>query len=177
MKTTKKDQATSATTPTPSPYSKLATFLLCLFVGFFGAHRIYVRRYITALLMMLTVGYCFIGVFIDLWNIRRNRFKDWKRRPVVNLRTKKDTLAMLFALVSPFFTIKVLPSIIRLLILSFIYLAEWSGLAGPEDLSSLRQLASGSSAIQTNIPAPQIPAPDLSTDKAPQEENNAEKKD
>ena len=39
-----------------SPKSRLAAALLCFFLGVFGTHRFYLKKYATAILMLLTVG-------------------------------------------------------------------------------------------------------------------------
>lgn len=49
---------------------------LCLFAGIFGAHRFYVRKWGTGLLMLLTLGGCGLWVLIDLILIALNKFDD-----------------------------------------------------------------------------------------------------
>lgn len=54
----------------------LPTFLLCLFLGIFGAHRFYVRKYGTAVLQILTFGGLGIWVLIDFILIIIGSFRD-----------------------------------------------------------------------------------------------------
>lgn len=43
----------------------IKAFFLCFFLGIFGAHRLYMKDYLTFFLYFLTVGYCGVGVIID----------------------------------------------------------------------------------------------------------------
>ena len=43
----------------------IKAFFLCFFLGIFGAHRLYMKDYLTFFLYFLTVGYCGLGVIID----------------------------------------------------------------------------------------------------------------
>lgn len=54
----------------------LPSFLLCLFFGFFGAHRFYVRKYGTAVLQILTLGGFGFWVLIDFILIIIGSFRD-----------------------------------------------------------------------------------------------------
>ncbi len=45
---------------------KWIAFLLCLFLGIFGAHKFYEERYGLAVLYLLTGGLCGIGAIVDL---------------------------------------------------------------------------------------------------------------
>lgn len=57
--------------------SRLTTLLLCLFLGIFGAHRIYVGKIWTGLLMLLSIGGGLgIWTLIDLIMIICNTFTD-----------------------------------------------------------------------------------------------------
>ncbi|AHH11602.1 TM2 domain-containing protein (plasmid) [Borrelia coriaceae] len=49
--------------------SKIILFLLCLFLGWLGIHRLYIKKIGTGLLYMFTGGLLGIGVFIDLISI------------------------------------------------------------------------------------------------------------
>jgi len=42
------------------------TWLLLVFLGFFGAHRFYMEKWITAILYLLTGGFFLIGYLYDL---------------------------------------------------------------------------------------------------------------
>lgn len=56
--------------------SKLTTLLLCLFLGVFGAHRFYVRKFGTGILYLCTGGLFGVGFFVDLFSIIFNKFTD-----------------------------------------------------------------------------------------------------
>lgn len=75
-------QARMAAPPMParvvSPTDKriLPAFLLCFFVGVFGAHRFYVGKVGTAIAMIFTLGGLGIWALIDLIMIVTGSFKD-----------------------------------------------------------------------------------------------------
>ena len=54
----------------------LACLLLCIFLGTLGGHRFYVRKFGTAILMILTAGGCGIWTIIDLVMIITGKFQD-----------------------------------------------------------------------------------------------------
>lgn len=54
----------------------LPTFLLCLFLGGFGAHRFYVGKIGTAILQIFTLGGLGIWVLVDFIMIIVGAFKD-----------------------------------------------------------------------------------------------------
>jgi TM2 domain-containing membrane protein YozV len=59
-----------------SPKSRLAAALLCFFLGVFGAHRFYLKKTGTALLMILTLGGLGIWTLVDLIFIVTGSFRD-----------------------------------------------------------------------------------------------------
>lgn len=65
-----------------SPKSGGITLLLCLFLGFLGAHRFYVKKIWTGLLMLITAGGFGIWLFVDLILIVTNQFEDKQGRRV-----------------------------------------------------------------------------------------------
>ena len=67
-----------------SPYSKTVTLLLCLFLGGFGAHRFYVGKNGTAVLLLLLTlcGFGGIWAIIDLILILTDGFTDNMGRAV-----------------------------------------------------------------------------------------------
>ena len=58
------------------PKSKLVTFILCLFLGFFGIHRFYTGHIITGILYMLSLGFFGIGIVIDILYIITGSYRD-----------------------------------------------------------------------------------------------------
>ena len=64
------------TGPDRSPRSRLAAALLCFFLGWIGAHRFYVGKTGTGLLMVLTLGGFGIWSLIDLILIACGAFTD-----------------------------------------------------------------------------------------------------
>lgn len=59
-----------------SPKSRLVTLLLCFFLGGFGAHRFYVGKIGTGILMLLTLGGLGIWWLIDTIIIIVGSFED-----------------------------------------------------------------------------------------------------
>lgn len=62
---------------------KWTAFLLCLFLGIFGAHRFYVGKAGTGLVWLFTGGLFGIGWFIDLIVILCGGFKDNAGQPLI----------------------------------------------------------------------------------------------
>ena len=48
------------------PKSKWVAFFLCLFFGILGAHKFYEGKILFGVIYILTVGFCGIGVVVDL---------------------------------------------------------------------------------------------------------------
>ncbi len=65
-----------------SSKSRLVALLLCWFLGVFGAHRFYVGKTGTAILMILTLGGLTVWVLIDLIMIAVGSFRDSEGRRV-----------------------------------------------------------------------------------------------
>ena len=59
-----------------SSKSRLAAALLCFFLGCFGAHRFYLKKTGTALLMLVTLGGLGIWALVDLIFILTGSFRD-----------------------------------------------------------------------------------------------------
>jgi TM2 domain-containing membrane protein YozV len=56
--------------------SRLAAALLCFFLGCFGAHRFYLKKTGTAILMLCTLGGLGIWALVDLIFILTGSFRD-----------------------------------------------------------------------------------------------------
>jgi len=65
-----------------SPKSRLGALLLCWFLGVFGAHRFYVGKAGTAILMILTLGGLTLWVLVDFIMIATGSFRDSEGRKV-----------------------------------------------------------------------------------------------
>ena len=63
-----------------SPRSRLVALLFCIFLGPFGAHRFYVRKIATAILMLCTFGGLGLWVLADLILIALGSFRDKEGR-------------------------------------------------------------------------------------------------
>ena len=63
-----------------SPFKMVHAALLCFFLGGLGAHRFYVGKVGTALLMILTLGGFGIWLLIDFIMILTGGFKDKEGR-------------------------------------------------------------------------------------------------
>jgi TM2 domain-containing membrane protein YozV len=59
-----------------SPKSRLAAALLCFFLGVFGAHRFYLKKTGTAILMIITLGGLGVWTLVDLILIVVGSFRD-----------------------------------------------------------------------------------------------------
>ena len=58
-----------------SSKNSTTAFLLCMFLGWLGAHRFYCGRGFTGTLYLLTLGFVGIGVIIDMFRIAYGYFK------------------------------------------------------------------------------------------------------
>lgn len=64
----------------PPPKSKMVALLLCIFLGFFGAHRLYVGKVGTGIVWLFTAGLFGIGWIADIILIAIGSFRDrWGR--------------------------------------------------------------------------------------------------
>ena len=72
--------------PNVSDKDLLVTVILCLFFGYLGAHRFYVGKIGTAILMLLTCGGLGIWILIDFLTIISERFTDDNGKVLKNLR-------------------------------------------------------------------------------------------
>ncbi|CEG58427.1 DUF4864 domain-containing protein [Legionella fallonii] len=88
--------------PKPVPISRkksgTTALLLCIFMGMLGAHRFYVGKYWTGLLMLCTGGLMGVWVVIDLTSIARNKFSDKNENElelIHNITPVKETLIVM----------------------------------------------------------------------------------
>ena len=65
-----------STESTRSEKSFVATLVLCVLLGQFGAHRFYVGKIGTGIVMLLTLGGLGIWQLIDIIRIAVQKFKD-----------------------------------------------------------------------------------------------------
>ena len=59
-----------------SDKSKTVAFILCLFLGVFGAHYFYVGRIGRGVLALLTMNFFIVGDVLDLLKILSGEFRD-----------------------------------------------------------------------------------------------------
>ena len=59
-----------------SPLSFTTVFFLCFFLGVFGAHRFYVKKTGTALIMLFTCGGVGVWALVDYFTIVLGNFTD-----------------------------------------------------------------------------------------------------
>lgn len=59
-----------------SPKSRIATILLCWFLGYLGVHRFYVGKTISGIVYLLTGGIFLIGVWYDFIMLLLGKFQD-----------------------------------------------------------------------------------------------------
>lgn len=69
--------------PEASPKSPMLTLMLCMFLGFTGAHRFYVGKTKTALLMLCTLGGVGFWMIADTVKIVCNEFTDNANRIIL----------------------------------------------------------------------------------------------
>lgn len=54
---------------TAGPVNYSVAWLLLTYLGFLGAHRFYMGKWITGILYLLTIGFLGVGVFLDFWTL------------------------------------------------------------------------------------------------------------
>lgn len=89
--------------PLESPKSSKVTLVLCMLFGMLGAHRFYVGKKWTGILMLLSCGGLGVWVLIDLILILKNKFEDKKGRPLQlthDLSPVKETLLVVGSVVA-----------------------------------------------------------------------------
>jgi TM2 domain-containing membrane protein YozV len=72
----------ATTTTATGQKSWLVALLLCFFVGVLGAHRFYVGKIGTGILMLVTVGGFGLWALIDLITIAVGKFSDKQGLPL-----------------------------------------------------------------------------------------------
>lgn len=77
-------QNTMGFTPGISKKNKIVALLLCIFLGYFGAHKFYVGKVGMGILYLFTMGFFGIGWLIDVILIATGSFKDEFGLPLKN---------------------------------------------------------------------------------------------
>ena len=54
---------------TPGPIDYDLTWILLVFLGLFGVHRMYMGKWLTGILYLLTGGFFLLGYIYDLWTL------------------------------------------------------------------------------------------------------------
>ena len=67
-----------------SPKSRLITLLLCIFLGYLGAHRFYTGRYLLGVLYVFTIGIFGIGWLVDIVLAAIGKMRDRHGLQIVN---------------------------------------------------------------------------------------------
>ncbi len=83
----------------------LPAIVLCAFFGVFGAHRLYLRRYPTAILQILTLGGLGIWSLVDLILLATGEMNDAQGRKVRNWVTSARESEMVELLKNLNFTV------------------------------------------------------------------------
>ncbi len=68
--------------PNLSGHSRLTAFLLCIVLGWVGAHRFYVGKIGTGILWLCTFGVFSVGIIYDAVLIGTGEFRDFDGRRV-----------------------------------------------------------------------------------------------
>ena len=71
-----------STEPGISEKNFVATLILCILLGWLGVHRFYVGKWVTGIIMLLTVGGLGIWSLVDLIMIATQTFKDSDGLPI-----------------------------------------------------------------------------------------------
>lgn len=82
-----------------SPKSARTALLLCLFLGAIGAHRFYVGKIGTGILMLLTWGGLGIWVLVDIILIASCQFRDKKKQLLIFTQEKGSTIRNLIKII------------------------------------------------------------------------------
>ncbi len=53
----------------PGPVDYTIAWILLTFLGFFGIHRMYMGKWVSGILYLLTFGFFLIGVLYDFWTL------------------------------------------------------------------------------------------------------------
>jgi len=54
---------------TPGPTDYNICWILLVFLGAFGVHRMYMGKWLSGILYLLTLGVCGLGILYDLWTL------------------------------------------------------------------------------------------------------------
>lgn len=100
------------------PKSGKTTLLLCIFLGVLGAHRFYVKKYGTGVLMLLTFGMFGLWSFIDAITLINNAFQDKEGNVLTTIKDPTATKKVLYIILSGLGQLFILISSIMLLAFS-----------------------------------------------------------
>lgn len=88
-----------------STKSQIASFLLCIFLGFFGIHHFYAGRNKMGLLYLFTFGLFGIGWIVDIFIIALGKYKDNKGCYINDFTNKNVLLVIAIFVLAMFLTI------------------------------------------------------------------------
>lgn len=57
---------------TTGPINYNISWILLVYLGVFGAHRFYMRKWISGIIWLLTGGVFFLGYLYDFWTLNQN---------------------------------------------------------------------------------------------------------
>lgn len=91
------------------------TFLLCLFLGIFGVHNFYNKKFVFGIIQLLTLGGLFVWWIVDLIMILCNLYKDADGLKLSKKITKKSTALLWLVGAHRFYTEKFASAWVQLL--------------------------------------------------------------
>lgn len=83
-----------------STKSRKIDFILCLFLGAFGAHRFYEGKIITGVLYFITLGFLGLGVLIDFLQIVLGCRTDKNKNPIGKQNEQYNTILKIISIIT-----------------------------------------------------------------------------